>query len=69
MSFSSQAHVVNHQLVLPVIIHCTLQHLHLQEFGILELARTGMVALERGQYTLDEDTKEKGEFDYGKNLL
>ena len=40
----------------------------LQEFGILELARTGMVALERGQYTLDEDTKEKGEFDYGKNL-
>ena len=41
----------------------------LQEFGILELARTGMVALERGQYTLDEDTKEKGEFDYGKNLL
>lgn len=36
MSFSSQAHVVNHQLVLPVIIHCTLQHLHLQEFGILK---------------------------------
>ncbi len=41
----------------------------LQEFGILELARTGMVALERGQYTLDEDTKEKGEFDYGKNIF
>jgi acetolactate synthase-1/3 small subunit len=40
----------------------------LKEFGILELARTGMVALERGQYTIDEDTKEKGEFDYGKNL-
>ena len=40
----------------------------LQEFGILELARTGMVALERGRYTIDEDTKEKGEFDYGKNL-
>ena len=37
----------------------------LQEFGILELARTGMVALERGRYTIDEDTKEKGEFDYG----
>ena len=35
---------------------------------ILELARTGMVALERGRYTIDEDTKEKGEFDYGKNL-
>ena len=41
----------------------------LAEFGILELARTGMVALERGQYTLDEDTKVKGEFDYGKNVL
>ncbi len=41
----------------------------LAEFGILELVRTGMVALERGQYTIDEMTKEKGEFDYGKNVL
>ena len=41
----------------------------LKEFGILELVRTGMVALERGQYTIDEQTKEKGEFDYGKNVL
>lgn len=41
----------------------------LQEFGILELARTGMVALERGQYTLNDDTKVKGEFDYGKLML
>jgi len=41
----------------------------LHEFGILELVRTGMVALERGQYTIDEDTKEKGEFNYGKNVL
>ena len=41
----------------------------LGEFGILELVRTGMVALERGQYTIDEQTKEKGEFDYGKNVL
>ena len=41
----------------------------LQEFGILELVRTGTVALERGQYTIDEQTKEKGEFDYGKNVL
>lgn len=40
----------------------------LTEFGILELARTGMVALERGQYTLDEDTKVKGEFDSGKYI-
>ena len=41
----------------------------LDEFGIMELVRTGMVALERGQYTIDEQTKEKGEFDYGKNVL
>ena len=41
----------------------------LREFNILELARTGMVALERGQYTINEDTKEKGEFNYGKNVL
>ena len=40
----------------------------LEDYEILELARTGMVALERGRYTIDEDTKEKGEFDYGKNL-
>ena len=41
----------------------------LGEIGIMELVRTGMVALERGQYTIDEQTKEKGEFDYGKNVL
>ena len=41
----------------------------LAEFGILELVRTGTVALERGQYTIDEQTKEKGEFDLGKNVL
>ncbi len=44
------------------------QHL-LEEFGIIEMVRTGMVALERGQYTINEDTKEKGEFNYGKNVL
>jgi acetolactate synthase-1/3 small subunit len=41
----------------------------LNEFGILELARTGMVALERGQYTLNEQSKVKGEYDYGKRML
>ena len=41
----------------------------LTAFGLLVLVRTGMVALERGQYTIDEMTKEKGEFDYGKNVL
>lgn len=41
----------------------------LDEFEILELARTGIVALERGQETINDDTKEKGEFNYGKNVL
>ena len=41
----------------------------LAEFGIVELVRTGMIALERGKYTIDEDTKEKGEFNYGKDVL
>ena len=41
----------------------------LGEFGILELVRTGMLAMERGKDTIDEQTKEKGEFDYGKNVL
>lgn len=41
----------------------------LEGFGIIELVRTGMIALERGKYTIDEDTKEKGEFNYGKNVL
>ena len=40
-----------------------------KEFGVLELVRTGMVALERGADTIYEATKEKGEFDYGKNVL
>ena len=41
----------------------------LEEFGILELVRTGIVAMERGEETIDEQTKVKGEFDYGKNVL
>jgi acetolactate synthase-1/3 small subunit len=41
----------------------------LDAFGILELVRTGMVALERGAYTIEDDTKEKKEFNLGKNVL
>lgn len=41
----------------------------LSEFGILELVRTGMVAIERGKETIYDHTKERGEFDYGKNVL
>ena len=41
----------------------------MEEFGILELVRTGTVALERGKNTIYEATKERGEFDLGKNVL
>ena len=41
----------------------------LKEFGILELARTGMVALERGEVTINDLTKERGEFNLGKSVL
>ena len=41
----------------------------LEGFGIVELVRTGMIALERGKYTIDEDTKEKGDFNSGKDVL
>lgn len=40
----------------------------LQGFGILEMVRTGMVALERGGSTINDNNKEKGEFNYGKLL-
>ena len=41
----------------------------IDKHGILEMVRTGVVALERGAFTIDEDTKVKGEFNYGKNVL
>jgi len=41
----------------------------LDEFEVLELVRTGVVALERGQDTIYDETKERGEFNYGKNVL
>ena len=40
-----------------------------QGVGRSELVRSGMSGLERGQYSINEDTKEKGEFNYGKNVL
>ena len=40
----------------------------LQGFGILEMVRTGMVALERGDSTINDNNKEKGEVNYGKLL-
>ncbi len=41
----------------------------LGEYGILETARTGMVALERGQKTIYDQDKIKEEYNYGKNVL
>ena len=41
----------------------------LEEFEVMELVRTGSVALERGRETIYDETKEKGEFNYGKNVL
>ncbi len=41
----------------------------LETFGILELVRTGMVALERGAYTIEDASKEKTEFNLGKSVL
>jgi len=39
-----------------------------EKHGILEMVRTGVVALERGAFTLNEETKVRGEFNYGKNV-
>ena len=39
------------------------------EYGILEVARTGMVALERGENTIHDVNKLKEEYNYGKNVL
>ncbi len=41
----------------------------LEEFGILETARSGMVALERGRNNIHENNKIKEEYNYGKSVL
>lgn len=40
----------------------------LEAFGILELVRTGIVALERGAFTISDENKEKIEFKLGKDV-
>jgi acetolactate synthase-1/3 small subunit len=41
----------------------------MENFEILEIARTGVVAIERGKATINDISKESGEFNYGKNVL
>ena len=41
----------------------------LRDFGVLEIARTGTIAIERGRSTIYDDNKLKEEYDYGKNVL
>lgn len=41
----------------------------LKDFGILEIAKTGTIAIERGRSTIYDDSKLKEEYEYGKNVL
>lgn len=41
----------------------------LGDFGILEIAKTGTIAIERGRSTIYDDSKIKEEYEYGKNVL
>ncbi|MBQ8585529.1 MAG: acetolactate synthase small subunit [Butyricicoccus sp.] len=39
----------------------------LNDFGILEIAKTGLIAIERGSTTIYDGSKLREEYDYGKN--
>ena len=41
----------------------------LEDFGILEIAKTGTLAIERGRSTIYDDNKLKEEYNYGKKVL
>ena len=41
----------------------------LKDFGILEIAKTGTIAIERGRSTIYDNNKLREEYDYGKNVL
>lgn len=41
----------------------------MDEFGIIEVVRTGMIALERGANSIYDLNKDKEEYNYGKNVL
>jgi acetolactate synthase-1/3 small subunit len=40
----------------------------LADYGIMEVARTGVIALERGASTISSENKERQEYDYGKGI-
>nr|WP_325195293.1 acetolactate synthase small subunit [uncultured Oscillibacter sp.] len=40
----------------------------LEEFGILEIAKTGTIAIERGVSTIYDDSKLREEYEFGKNV-
>ena len=50
-------------LVTGIVVH------FVKDPQVLEIVRTGIVAIERGLKTIYDETKEKGEFNYGKNVL
>ena len=41
----------------------------LEDFGILEIAKTGTLAIERGSNTIYDNNKLREEYDYGKHVL
>ena len=41
----------------------------LEDFGIMEIAKTGTIAIERGSNTIYDNNKLREEYDYGKNVL
>ena len=41
----------------------------LNDFGILEIAKTGTIAIERGQSTIYDNSKLQDEYNYGKHVL
>ena len=41
----------------------------LSDFGILEIAKTGTIAIERGSDTIYDNNKLREEYDYGKHVL
>lgn len=41
----------------------------LTDYGVLEIAKTGTIAIERGRNTIYDDNKLKEEYNYGKNVL